>query len=285
MFKIYYQLTKPGIIYGNAITTVAGFLLASNGEIDWRLFSATLVGISLVIASACVFNNLIDRDIDERMERTKNRALVTGSVSATSAILYATVLGIVGFVVLWLYANLLAMLIAFAGWFVYVCLYSPLKRRSIYATLAGSIAGAVPPAVGYTAVTNKFDLGAILLFFILVSWQMPHFYAIAIRRLDEYKAAAIPILALKKGVYFTKINILVYILGFIISASLLTVFGYTGYVYLAVALILGLTWLWMGVEGFKASNDQVWARKMFLFSLVVILALSLTISIDAIIFK
>ncbi|MEJ0021846.1 MAG: heme o synthase [Candidatus Doudnabacteria bacterium] len=284
MFKIYYQLTKPGIIYGNAITTIAGFFLASRGHMNWRLLLATLVGLSLVIASACVFNNLYDRDIDRKMERTRSRALVTGSISKTNAIIFGIVLIFLGAFVLRFHTNTRALLAALFGFFVYVFAYTPLKHRSVHATLVGAIAGAVPPVVGYTAVTNRFDLAALLLFLILVAWQMPHFYAIAIRRLDEYRSAGIPVLPVQKGIAVTKINILLYIVAFIIATTLLTLFGFAGYIYLVVMLLFGLIWLTVCIQGFRANNnDSVWARNMFKFSLVVLLVFSVAISINAII--
>src|SRR6202040_4019316 len=118
---------------------------------------------------------------------------------------------------------------------VYVVLYSFWKYRSSLATLVGSIAGAVPPVVGYCSVSNRFDTGAVLFFLILVLWQMPHFFSIAMYRLQDYSAAAIPVLPIKKGNHRTKVHMVFYILGFIMVAILLTVFGYTGYSYLIVA--------------------------------------------------
>jgi protoheme IX farnesyltransferase len=284
MFKTYYNLTKPGIIYGNIISTVAGFLLASRGHFSVQLFLATLIGISLVIASACVFNNIADSDIDDRMARTRNRALVTGTVSKQSAAIFGMILLLLGALALYYYTNRLALFVALIGFVVYVFVYTPLKRQSIHATLVGSIAGAVPPVVGYTAVTNRFDLGALLLFAILVVWQMPHFYAIAIRRLDDYAAAGIPVLPVKKGVAITKIQVIIYIILFLAATISLRVFKFTHDFYLGVMLVVGLYWLWMAVQGFKKNIDnKAWARKMFLFSLVILLVFSITVSIDAII--
>jgi protoheme IX farnesyltransferase len=280
LLKEYYRLMKPGIVYGNAVTAVAGFALASSSlgdRFEWRLLLTTLVGISFVVASGCVFNNYLDRDIDGRMERTKNRALVTGVISGRVAIAYATVLGLVGVAVLARYVNLLATGIALVGFFVYVALYSPLKRRTMHATVIGSVAGAVPPLVGYCAAVNRFDAGTVILFFILVFWQMPHFYAIAIYRLNDYIAASIPVLPAKKGIRFTKITMLVYIIAFIIAVSALNFFGYAGHVYLAIMVLLGLAWFAFGVRGFKVSDDKLWARRMFFFSLVIILSLCVTI--------
>jgi heme o synthase len=280
-FRAYYLLTKPGIIRGNAVTALAGFLLAAGTEINLGLLIAVLAGISLVIGSACVFNNYIDRDIDEKMERTKNRGLVSGEISPVNAIIYATLLGIIGFVILLVYTNLLTAFLGLIGFIDYVILYGISKRRSPLGTIVGSISGAMPIAAGYTAVTNRFDLGALLLFVILVCWQMPHFYAIAIYRLNDYKEAGLPVLPIKKGIYRTKVQMLLYLLAFIAAIVSLTALGYTGVVYLAVMLALSLYWLWRGLQGFSTSNDAKWARNMFLFSLIIILVFSLMISVDS----
>lgn len=279
MIKTYYLLTKPGIIMGNAITAIAGFLLASKGNIDIALILITVVGLSFVIASACVFNNFVDRDIDEKMERTKRRALVTGIISGQKACLFGTLLGVIGFFILGAYTNILATVVAFTAFFIYVVCYSFWKRRSSLATLVGSIAGAFPPVVGYVAVGNTIDLGAVLLFTILVLWQMPHFFAIAMYRLQDYRQAHIAVLPVVKGIYVTKVQMLLYIIAFGIVTTLLTFFGYTGYAYLTVALLSSSIWLYMSLQGFKTSNDTLWARKMFLFSLLVITLLSVMIAL------
>lgn len=282
MIKAYYTLAKPGIIYGNAVTAVAGFFVASKGHFPFVIFLAMLVGISLVMASGCVFNNYMDREIDQKMARTKNRALVKGTISARNALIYATILGLLGALVLGLWTNPLTLLIAFIGFFVYVVLYGISKRRSPFGTIVGSIAGAVPPVVGYTAVSNHFDVAALILFLILVLWQMPHFYAIAIFRSDEYAAADLPVLPLKKGLPETKRQIILYTFAFLVATILLTVFQVTGFTYLALFLPLGIAWLYLGFQGFKADNDKVWARSMFRFSLIVLTALCVIMAIGVV---
>jgi protoheme IX farnesyltransferase len=279
-FATYYWLTKPGIIYGNAITAGAGFFVASKGHVSLSLLLAMLIGLSLVIASACVFNNYIDRDIDAVMARTRKRALVKGLVSLRHALAYATILGLAGAMLLAAGTNLLTLALALAGWFFYVVVYGIAKRRTVHGTVIGSISGAVPPVVGYAAVTGHLDLGALLLFVILVLWQMPHFYAIAIYRREDYAAAHIPILPIVSGPRAAKIQILLYIAAFMIASLALTAFGYAGYAYLAVAAVLGLTWLGLGLRGFAAANDQHWARKMFRFSLIVITLLCIVMSLN-----
>jgi len=280
MFKRYYYLTKPGIIYGNSLSVIAGFFLASKGLFHPLLFLATLVGIGLVMASGCVFNNYIDRDIDEKMERTKKRALVTNKISVKNALIFGTVLGIVGFGLLLYFTNVLTAFVAFIGFFFYVIVYTFSKRTTVHSTLLGSISGAVPPVVGYVAVTNHFDIGALLLFLVLVTWQMPHFYAISIFRYADYAAAAIPVLSVKKGMKETKIQMLLYILAFLFVCILFTVFRLTGYLSLIAMLLLGIWWLLLSVKGFKATDEKKWARKLFGASLLVLLVLCLVLSVD-----
>lgn len=284
MMKTYYMLTKPGIILGNIVTTASGFALASKGHFDFWLFLATMLGLALVIASAGVFNNYIDRRADAMMSRTKDRPLAKGSIAVKNAILFATLLGIAGLLMLFIFTNFLTVMIAFTGFFVYLVLYAFLKYRSFYGTLVGSIAGGVPPVVGYCAVTNRLDEGALLLFMILVLWQMPHFFAIAIYHYQDYAAVSIPVLPVKKGMTITKIHMVLYIVAFMITALLLSLTGYTGSLYGLVAALLGLTWLGLCIIGFNVEkeNNRTWARQMFRYSLVVIMGICLTIPFDVV---
>lgn len=280
--KQYYLLTKPGIIRGNALAAIAGYFLASKTTgYDWGAFAAMLAGISLVIGSGCVFNNYLDRGIDKKMERTKQRALVNGDISVQHALLFGGVLGIVGAGILGVYTNLLTMAIAIVGFIFYVVIYGIGKRATVHGTLIGSISGAIPPVVGYTALSNDLDTAALLLFIIMTTWQMPHFYAIAMYRLKDYKAAGIPVLPAVSGMRATKIQILGYIVAFIIASLSLTILGYTGLVYAAIMATIGFIWLARGIAGFKATDDIVWAKQMFGFSLLALLAFCGSLIIDA----
>ena len=282
MIKSYLQVTKPGIIMGNLISVVGGFLLASKGSIDYALFVFTLLGVSLVVASGCAFNNLIDRDIDPKMERTKNRVLVKGLVSPNITAVLATVLGVLGFVVLYFGANPLAMWLSIMGFVVYVGIYSLyMKRHSVYGTLIGSLSGAAPPVIGYCAVSHEFDAGALILLAIFSLWQMPHSYAIAIFRFKDYQAANIPVLPVVKGIAVAKHHITMYIIAFMFATLMLSIGGYAGYKYLVVAAAVSVWWLCMALSGYKSeNNDRIWARKLFVFSIVAIFALSVMMSID-----
>lgn len=281
MINKYYRLTKPGIIRGNLLTVIGGFLLASKGVVDGWLLLQTVVGSTLVMASGCVFNNYLDQEIDAKMKRTQKRALVSGEISKRSALVFGVVLGVLGIATLIVFTNPVTVLVGMVGWFAYVVVYSIFKRRTRFGTLVGSVSGAIPPVAGYTAVTSTLDLGAVLLFVILVCWQMPHFYAISIFRRKDYSSANIPVLPLVKGVRITKRHILYYIAAFIGVASLLTLFDYTGYAYLFVVCGLGFIWFYVGAKRFRITDDTKWARNMFGMSLIVLLGFSVMISLDS----
>ncbi|MCL5126245.1 MAG: heme o synthase [Deltaproteobacteria bacterium] len=279
--KNYLLVAKPGIIFGNLISAAAGYFLASKGRVDGLAFSATLIGISLVVASGCVFNNYVDRKIDRKMIRTRNRALARGLISLKIAIFYATILGIAGLALLWVATNLLCVVIVLAGFVIYVGVYSLyMKRNSVYGALIGSLAGATPPLAGYCAVSSRFDMGAVILLSIFSLWQMAHCYAIAVFRFDDYTAAAIPILPVKRGTVAAKRHIVGYILAFMVATLMLTFGGYTGYGTFAVAAVLGLSWLYMAWSGYDAPDERLWAKKLFIFSILTIFILSVMMSID-----
>jgi len=274
-------VAKPGIVFGNLISAAAGFFLASKGRVDGALLPGTLIGISLVVASGCVFNNCVDRKIDRKMIRTRNRALAKGLINLPIAVSYATLLGIAGLALLWTATNLLAVSIVLAGLVIYVGVYSLyLKRNSVYGALIGSLAGATPPLAGYCAVTGRFDLGAVILLSIFSLWQMPHCYAIAVFRFEDYTHAAIPVLPVKRGTAAAKKHIVGYILAFMAATLMLPVGGYTGYSTFAVATVLGLTWLYMAWSGYKAKGERLWAKKLFIFSILTIFILSVMMSTD-----
>jgi heme o synthase len=288
--KEYYELAKSGLVLGNIITVIAGFLLGASGSaraINLWLLMATIVGIALVMASGCVFNNYIDRDIDVLMERTRRRALVAGLISGTGALIFATVLGVAGFLTLGIFTNLAAAAAAAVGFIFYVGVYTLwAKRRSTYGTFAGAFAGATPPVVGYAAATGRIDAAALILFIIMLVWQMPHFFAIAIRREEDYAAAKIPVMPVAHGIARTKTSMLIYIVEFIFAVSLLFTFGYAGYVYLGIVLVLSIAWFALGIQGLwisDAAGNTQWARRMFFLSLIVMIGVFGAIAIGALV--
>ena len=280
--QAYVQVTKPGIIMGNLISVAGGFLLAAKGNVDLTLMFTTMIGLSLVVASGCSINNCIDRDIDAKMQRTRNRVTVTGKLSVRAVMIYGISLGVIGFGMLAIFTNSLAVLFAAIGYLVYVGVYSLyMKRHSVYGTLVGSFSGAVPPVVGYCAVRGEMDAGAVILLLMFSLWQMPHSYAIAIFRFDDYAAANIPVLPVAEGITKAKLHIVLYIAVFALVAALLPLAGYTGIAFMAVTFATSLWWLAMALRGYRHGiNLQSWARQVFGFSIVTITALSVTMALD-----
>lgn len=279
MLKKYLFLTKPGILFGNFITTLGGFFLAAQGHVDFLLLILTLLGTTLVVASGCVINNVIDQDIDHKMQRTQNRALVKKTISPSVALVYASVLGVIGFSILWFGVNSYSFLFAVIGFVVYVGFYSLWsKRTTIHQTVIGSISGASPPVIGYVAVTNELDVAALLIFLAFGLWQMPHSWAIAIYRFDDYKNAGIPILPVARSIFRTKVECVIYIVLFAAVLNGLYCFGYTNVFFLITFNALTAYWLYLSLIGFKAENDQIWAKRFFLYSVILITLLSVSFS-------
>lgn len=280
MIKTYVMLTKPGIIFGNLVTACGGFFLASRGIIDFGLLLATMVGLSLVIASAGLLNNYLDRRYDEKMERTKNRTIAFKLICAKNIPFLASFLGILGFAFLVIYTNPITVLLALIGFFTYLALYAFWKYRSVHGTIVGSLAGAMPPVIGYCAVKGEIDLAVIILFTIMLLWQMPHFFAIAIHHLKDYAIAKVPVLPVVKGIYATKVHMLCYMITFVLSTFLLPFFGYTGLYFIIGASILGFFWIAMCIQGFWRQDSEVWSKSIFRFSLLDIMLLFLLMSVD-----
>lgn len=279
MIGDYWRVTKPGIVGGNLLSVIAGFFLARGT--DASLLMPTLAGMALVIASACVLNNCLDQDLDRHMRRTRYRVLARGAMMPRRACIYAAALGLGGFGLLAARINALALGMALAGFAVYVVVYTLwLKRRSSWASLIGSLAGAAPPLAGYCAASNRFDAGAVMLLLIFGLWQIPHFYAIAVCRLDDYTAAAIPVLPAIRGVDATQRQIIAYILAFTVAALMPGIGGYAGSGYLVVAAACGLGWLALACRARTAGGDRRWARRVFVASLVTICAVSVMMAAD-----
>ncbi|WP_180114054.1 heme o synthase [Acinetobacter sp. YH12063] len=279
MLKKYLFLTKPGILFGNFVTALGGYFVAAQGFVDFLLLLLTLLGTLFVVASGCVVNNVIDQDIDSKMQRTQNRAMVKKSISIPVALVFALVLGVIGFSILWFWVNAYAFLFAVIGFVVYVGFYSLwTKRTTIHQTIIGSLSGAAPPVIGYTAVANQFDLGALLIFIGYAFWQMPHSWGIAVYRFDDYKNAGIPILPVARSIHRTKVESLVYVILFCITMNGLYFYGYANWIYMIVLNALSLYWIYLTIQGFKAEDDQVWAKQYFMFSVKLITVISLIFS-------
>jgi protoheme IX farnesyltransferase len=282
--RSYLQLIKPGITLSNTLSGVAGFFLAASiVKLEFyqyaTVFFGAIFGIALIIASACVVNNVLDRDIDKRMKRTAKRDVASGIISVRKAMIFAGILGVVGLSLLMLYTNTLTFILGVIAYVWYIVIYGIAKRTTVLSTIIGAVAGALPPAAGYTALTGQFNGGAIILFLILLFWQMPHFYAIAMFRHKDYASAKLPVWSVVYGLKSTKKQILIFTILYAIVASLLYVFGYAGIIYLVLSLALSVYWLYRGISLYNKLDDEKWARKMFGASLLVLMAMLLLISI------
>lgn len=278
--RSYLQLIKPGITISNTMSGVAGFFLAASlVGFNWTALIGAVGGIALIIASACVMNNILDRDIDKRMKRTAKRDVATGVISIPKAMVFGVVLGLVGFVLLVVLTNTVTALLGVLAYIWYVAIYGIAKRTTAYSTLVGGVAGALPPVAGYTALTGTIDIAAIVLFLILFIWQMPHFYAIAMFRRDDYASAKLPVWSVAYGMKSTKQQILIYTILFAIVSVLLTVFNYTGVVYAVGVLAISIYWLYKGISLYNKVDDVKWAKTMFGISLLALLWTCLLIAV------
>ncbi|QFQ32623.1 protoheme IX farnesyltransferase [Buchnera aphidicola (Aphis fabae)] len=280
MLKYYLEIIKPRIILGNIVLIIGSFLFSSRFSFNIFLFISTILGTSLVIASSCVFNNLIDIEIDSKMKRTKNRVLVKKLLEPRLACFFGTIIGGLGIFTLGFLVNFLSMFLSIIGFIIYVFIYTFLKRKSIYSTFIGSFSGSIPSLIGYTAVNNSISIVCILLFIIFIFWQMSHFYAISIVYLADYKNANLPVFPIVKGVSKTKKHIFYYIICFTLSSFILTFLGYLSYVFLFFVSILNLYWLYISYLNMKEKDHFKFSSKIFYFSIIIVIFFNILISID-----
>lgn len=295
----YLTLTKPGIVRMCLLMTAGGLWLApsspyslgaslgSSGWAVWLVWAAALLGSALSVASANAFNMVWEREGDRDMARTRTRPLAAGRISVVGASVFAGLLGLAGMVVLALGANLLTAGLAAFALLSYVLVYTPLKRVTPLALVIGAVPGAVPPLLGWTAITGSLDLPGAVLFGILLVWQMPHFLAISVFRKQDYASAGILCVPVVRGETVAKIQAIAWAALLIPVSMALTPLGVTGPLYLVAALVLGLAFLIQAIRGLRASEgaaDIRWARQLFGLSLVYLPALTLALVIDLLCF-
>jgi len=269
MWRDFLALIKIGIVNSNLITTFTGLWLALHfsgksflDNLDIVFF--TVIGSSLIIAGSCALNNYLDRDIDPFMERTKSRPTVTGKLNPAKVAILSFVFIALGTILL-MFTTSTATIIGLLGVFSYIVLYTMWsKRKYVSNTIIGSISGAVPPLIGWAAVDANLSVMAWVIFLIMFFWQPPHFYALAMRRVEEYRAANIPMLPVVKGFKATKRSIYLWIIAlFPLPFFLLDL----GLPFLILATVLNIGWLATGIYARKFKDDIKWAKLMFVYSL------------------
>ncbi|MDQ0215201.1 protoheme IX farnesyltransferase [Oikeobacillus pervagus] len=269
VLKDFFALVKIGIVNSNLITTFTGMWLAFTfnemhflNQLD--IIFLTLVGSSLIIAGSASLNNYIDRDIDPLMERTKSRPTVTGKYSDSKVLIIGISTVVLGTIMLFL-TTFMAGIIGLIGVFSYVVVYSMWSKRvHVSNTVVGSVSGAVPPLIGWAAVDPNLDIMAWMLFAIMFIWQPPHFYALAMKRCEEYRSAGIPMLPVVKGFAVTKRHMVLWVTALLPLPFFMTSLGTT---FVVLATVLNIGWLALGLYGYKIKDDLKWARLMFVYSL------------------
>ena len=265
--KNYYELCKPNVVLMMLITALVGSLLASTTLAPLSLIAFAMLGIALCASSAAAINQIIDRKADANMNRTENRPIPQGEVSPVNASIFAFILGSLGVSILVIYVNTLTALLTLASLIGYAFVYTVyLKRATPQNIVIGGLAGAAPPLLGWTAVTNSIDPNSLLLVLIIFAWTPPHFWALAIHRKDDYAKENIPMLPVTHGVQFTKLQIILYTIILILVSLLPFVVLMSGILYLIAALILGTIFLYYSVQLYF-NEDNSLAFPTFVYSI------------------
>ena len=280
LLKSYYQLCKPNVVYMMLICAFVGMLLAEQSVGSYSYLFVSLVGIAFCAASAAAINQVIDRKSDASMTRTDQRPLPKGELSATHASLFAVLIGFTGATILYVYVNTLTMLLTIASLIGYAFIYTVyLKRATPQNIVIGGLAGAAPPLLGWSAVTNTIDPYALLLVLIIFVWTPPHFWALAIYRKEEYAKESIPMLPVTHGVMFTKLQIVLYTIILFIVSLLPYVVLMSGIIYLISALALSSVFLYYSINLYFSDSDED-AMSTFQFSIYYIFLIFLALLID-----
>ncbi|HVH97460.1 MAG TPA: heme o synthase [Enhygromyxa sp.] len=275
----YVALTKPGIVRMCLIMTAGGLWLAPQSS-SWIVCVSALIGSGLAVASANAFNMIWEREGDRKMARTRTRPVAAGRLGVAASSAFAGLLGVAAMVVLALGTNLLTAGLAAFALLSYVLVYTPLKRVTPLALVIGAVPGAVPPLLGWTAVSNSLDLPGAVLFAILLVWQMPHFLAISVFRKQDYAAAGIRCVPVVRGETVAKVQAIAWAALLIPVSIALTPLGVTGPVYLVAAIVLGAAFLIQALLGLGSQEDVRWARQLFVLSLVYLPALTVALVVD-----
>ena len=277
-------LCKLKVVALILLTAVVGMFLAVPAPYlpDITLVVAASIGISMASASAAVFNHVVDVQIDIQMSRTDQRPLPQGKVSRNQALVWGVFLGVVGLGVLQLFVNTITMVLTFISLIGYAVIYTMyLKRATPQNIVIGGAAGAAPPVLGWTAITGTQGIEyALLLFLIVFIWTPPHFWALAIYRVEEYKKVDVPMLPVTHGLAYTRMQILLYTVLLLLVTLLPYLSGMSGLIYLAAALILGFMFLGYSIKIYRNPDDNKIAWRTFMFSVNYLMLLFVALLVD-----
>ncbi len=280
-WRDYYELTKPRVVMLIVFTAIVGMFLAVPG---WPPLSAVVfgtIGIGLASSSAAVFNHVLDHRVDILMMRTRGRPLPQGKLTEKAALTFATVIGVVSMAILGFLVNPLTAMLTFGSLIGYAVIYTVfLKRATPQNIVIGGAAGAAPPVLGWTAVTNEIHSSALLLFLIIFVWTPPHFWALAIARKEEYAKVGIPMLPVTHGEEYTRLNILLYTVLLVVITVIPYLTGMSGLIYLVTALILGGMFLRMAIQMRRRPDIAELPMRTFKFSITYLGVLFAALLVD-----
>lgn len=280
-WRDYYTLCKPRVVLLMLLTAYVGMQLATPGSLPWLKVLFGLLGIGLMASAAAVINHLVDSRIDALMARTKYRPIPAGKISTEKAIIFSIILGLIGFIILLFLVNMLTAMLTFFTLVGYAIIYTMyLKRNTPQNIVLGGLAGAMPPMLGWTAISGSFDPNSLLLVAIIFIWTPPHFWALAIFRHTEYaKVENIPMLPITHGIEYTKTQVLLYTGLLLVVGWLPYIVGSSGIIYFVGSTVLGAIFLYYAIR-LRLSPDVRWGQRTFRYSIVYLALLFIVLLVD-----
>src|SRR5476649_1969775 len=276
----FYALTKPRVTLLAVFCAVIGMFLSTPGMVPWRVLFAGTAGIALLAGAAFAINCLIEQEIDAKMARTRARPLPSGELTSLQTVMFAGVIGGVGMFLLYRYVNALTMWLTFGTFVGYAFIYTVvLKPATPQNIVIGGLSGAMPPLLGWTAVTGDVTPEALLLVLIIYAWTPPHFWALALYRTEEFSSAGLPMLPVTHGQKFTRLHVLLYTVILFASTLLPFAYGMSGWIYLAAAVALGGVFLYFAVRIYTFYSDRL-AQTTFRYSIIYLAGLFTALLVD-----
>lgn len=280
LWRDYYEITKPRVVALLVLTALVGMCLSVPTMVPWQVLIPAMLGIGLLSSAAAAINHIVDQRIDSIMGRTHNRPLPNGRITQNNAIMFAASLAVIGFAILFFWVNALTAWLTTAGLVGYGFVYTMyLKRATPQNITIGGLAGAIPPLLGWTAMTNEVHPHAMLLVLLIFTWTPPHFWALAIHRKNDYAKVNIPMLPVTHGVNFTKTQILLYTVLLFVVGLLPYLVGMSNWLYLVGAVVLNLIFFVYAWK-LKFNADENTAMDTFKFSIIHLMVLFIVLLVD-----
>jgi protoheme IX farnesyltransferase len=279
-FKNFIELCKPRVVILMVLTSLVGMCLATHGPIPWRVLVFGNLGIGLAAASAAAINHFADHHIDRVMARTQNRPLPMGKVNMKQALIFSFILCLISMSLLTYFTNILTAVLTFLSMIAYAGIYTYyLKHATSQNIVIGGIAGATPPLLGWVAVTGQITIPSIILTLIIFIWTPPHFWALAIARVDDYAKAKVPMLPVTHGIHYTKVNIIYYTVLMIIATWLPIAVGSSSWIYFIISCVLNFRFMQWVIRLYKSDSKTV-AMQTFKFSIIYLMYLFVALLAD-----